>query len=83
MDIQMSWTWATRPASRMKDCGGNGRRVVLGEKGGWDGDVKKASDPVAKGQPCCKISFWRTHTITIMTTVQKIKVLNPSLPLAK
>jgi hypothetical protein len=43
MDFQMSWTEATRPASRMKDCGGKRRTVNLGEKASDVGDVKKAS----------------------------------------
>ena len=90
----MSWTEATRPASRIKDCGDKRRTVDLEEKasgtamqrkqvvGVWDTRRWR----VAKGQPRSKISFWRTHASTIAINHDhrtKNKSIDPSFPLTK
>jgi hypothetical protein len=72
----MSWSEATRPASRMKDCEDERRTVDLGGKTS-DGDIKKKASGPAVASPSpgnnravVKFPFGNT----IMTTVQKIKV---------
>jgi len=60
----MIWTEATRPASRIKDCGDKRRRVDLGEKASGVAckESKRWDPPSPKGQTIAQPNFLLENT---------------------